>query len=215
MFQAYQHLELDDKSRKFTTINTHKGFSQYKWLPFGILSAPRIFQCVMETLLQGIPHVVVRIDDILVSGKDDADHPENVRAIVTKLSKASLWLRQAKWFFMKSEVMYCGYIIKGEGIQPVAAKLEAIQNAPPPKDVNQLQAFLRMLNYYHRFPQDVATVLEPIHKLLKKGTVWRWNSEQQAAFETSLCKISIYMWNNVVKQLNGYQKELTAWKCTE
>ena len=45
---------------------------------------------MMENLLQGIPHVIVRIDDILVSGKDDADHPENVRAVVTKLSKASL-----------------------------------------------------------------------------------------------------------------------------
>jgi hypothetical protein len=52
--QAYQQLELDDESKKFTTINTHKGLFQYNRLAFGISSAPGIFQRRMENLLQGI-----------------------------------------------------------------------------------------------------------------------------------------------------------------
>ena len=71
MSQAYQQLLLDEESEKFTTINTHKGLYQYNRPPFGVSSAPGIFQRTMENLLQGIPHVVVRVDDILVSGKDD------------------------------------------------------------------------------------------------------------------------------------------------
>ncbi|KAK3751535.1 hypothetical protein QZH41_019421, partial [Actinostola sp. cb2023] len=67
MSQAYQQMTLDEQSKSYTTINTHKGLYQYNRLPFGISSAPGIFQRTMESLLQGIPHVIVRIDDILVS----------------------------------------------------------------------------------------------------------------------------------------------------
>jgi len=37
----------------------------------------------MENLLQGIPHVVVRVDDILVSSKDDPDHLANLEAVLS------------------------------------------------------------------------------------------------------------------------------------
>jgi len=167
MSQAYQQLLLDEESKKFTTINTHKGLYQYNRLPFGVSSAPGIFQRTMENLLQGIPHVVVRVDDILGSGKNDP----GVR------------LRLAKCLFMQPQVTYCGFVISGDGVQPLAAKVDAIKNAPEPNDVSQLRAFLGMTNYYHRFLPDVATVLEPLHQLLRKGSKWQWLEEQQEAFE--------------------------------
>ena len=48
MSQAYQQLLLDEESKKFTTINTHKGLYQYNRLPFGVSSTPGIFQRTME-----------------------------------------------------------------------------------------------------------------------------------------------------------------------
>ena len=183
MSQAYQQLELEESSKKFTTINTHKGLYQYNRLPFGVSSAPGIFQRTMENLLQGIPHVVVRIDDILVSGKDELNHLANFEKVLSRLSTAGLRLRLDKCLFMQSSVTYCGYVITGDGIQPMAAKVEAIKNAPEPKDVSQLRAFLGLLNYYHRFLPDVATVLEPLHQLLRKGSKWAWLEQQQTAFE--------------------------------
>ena len=183
MSQAYQQLELEEGSRKFTTINTHKGLYQYNRLPFGVSSAPGIFQRTMENLLQGIPQVVVRIDDILVSGKDDPDHLANLERVLNRISTAGLKLRLDKCLFMQPTVTYCGYVITGDGIQPVAAKVDAIKNAPEPKNVSQVRAFLGMLNYYLCFLPDVATVLEPLHQLLRKGEKWKWLEEQQTAFD--------------------------------
>ena len=66
--QAYQQLKLEEESKQFTVINTHKGLFQFNRLPFGISSAPAIFQRAMENL-SGIPCVnIVYLDDILVSG---------------------------------------------------------------------------------------------------------------------------------------------------
>ena len=43
-------------------------------LPFGVASAPAIFQKLMDSVLEGIPHVICYIDDILVTGTRDQDH---------------------------------------------------------------------------------------------------------------------------------------------
>ena len=183
MSQAYQQLTLDEDSKKYTTINTHKGLYRYNRLPFGVSSAPGIFQRTMENLLQGIPRVVVRIDDILVSGTNDEDHLKNLGTVLERLSKAGLRLRREKCFFMEPEVTYCGYVINGKGVMPVVDKVDAISKAPRPADITQLRAFLGMLNYYHRFLPDLSTVLEPLHKLLRKGEKWQWREKQQKAFE--------------------------------
>ena len=51
MSQAYLQVVLDDQAKELLTINTHKGLFPYDRLPFGVLSAPGIFQCTMESLL--------------------------------------------------------------------------------------------------------------------------------------------------------------------
>ena len=64
---TYQQIVLDEESREYKTINTHKGLNQYTRLPFGVASAPVIFQRAIENILQGIKHVCVYLDDILVT----------------------------------------------------------------------------------------------------------------------------------------------------
>ncbi len=54
---AYQQVLVDEESQKFLTINTQRGLFTYQRLPFGVASAPAIFQRIMEGLVQGIPKV--------------------------------------------------------------------------------------------------------------------------------------------------------------
>ena len=55
---AYLQLQLDDSSQEYVTVNTHRGLYRYTRLPFGVASAPAIFQRTMETVLKGLPMVV-------------------------------------------------------------------------------------------------------------------------------------------------------------
>lgn len=85
--------------------------------------------------------------------------------------------------FFKSEIDYVGYTITSDGIRPSESKVQAILDAPPPQNVNQLQAYLGLLNYYHRFLPNLSIVLRPMYNLLQKNRRFLWSSECQDAFE--------------------------------
>ena len=74
---AYQQMLLDESSSNLVTINTTKGLFRYIRLPFGVASAPAVFQKTMETTLQGMPRVICYLDDILVTGRTEAEHAKN------------------------------------------------------------------------------------------------------------------------------------------
>ena len=76
--QAYLQLPLDAESKKFVVINTHKGLFRYTQLPFGISAAPSIFQRVVDNIIQGIPGVVVYLDDILISAPNAREHLQSL-----------------------------------------------------------------------------------------------------------------------------------------
>ena len=185
MSQAYQQLLLDEPSKKLVVINTPKGLFQYNRLPFGISSAPGIFQRVMDTLLQGIDEVVVYLDDILITGSSDAEHLTSLKEVLTRLEKAGLRLNQKKCQFLAPSVTYLGYRIDSEGLHPTEDKLKAVQLAPQPNNVTELKAYLGLLTYYGRFRPHLPSVLAPLYALLRQGAEWQWGSTEQESFRKS------------------------------
>ena len=185
MSHAYQQLELDEESKKYVTISTQKGLFQYNRLPFGVASAPGIFQRTMDSLMQGLPGVVCYLDDILVTGKTNEEHRDNLEKVLQRLEEAGVRLKKEKCVFAVPEVIYLGYRIDAHGLHPVEDKVHAVMDAPSPQNVTELKAYLGLLNYYGRFLPSLSTVLAPLHRLLAKDTKWHWNREQEAAFQES------------------------------
>ena len=55
---AYNQIPLDEESKKLVVINTQKGLYKYNHLPFGIASAPALFQRTIEGILQRISQYI-------------------------------------------------------------------------------------------------------------------------------------------------------------
>ncbi len=183
--QAYQQLVLDDESVKYVTINTHRGLYQYTRLPFGVASAPAIFQKVMDTMLQGIPHVICYLDDILVTGENDNQHLHNLAEVLKRLQLHGVRMKKAKCQFMQASVEYLGHRIDADGLHTTDSKLKAITQAPTPQNVQELKSFLGLLNYYGKFILNLATILHPLNTLLQKGRRWQWTTECTKAFASA------------------------------
>ena len=60
--------------KTYVTINTHHGLYHYTCLLFGVVSVPAILRHTMETVLKGLPIIVVYIDDILVAGQTEQEN---------------------------------------------------------------------------------------------------------------------------------------------
>ena len=173
---AYQQMELDEKSRDLVTINTHQGLYQYIRLPFGIFSAPAVFQRTMDTILQGLDKVVCYIDDILLIGVDDDDHLRTLEVVLHRLQQHGITVKKEKCTFMSKSVEFLGYNIDVQGLHTTPDKLNAILKAPYPINVWQLRSFVGLLNYYNRFIPNLASILHPLHNLLKHHGKWKWTT---------------------------------------
>ena len=136
----------------------------------------------METLLRGIKGVSVFIDDILVTGATVAEHLETLERVMARLEEAGLRLKREKCFFLRDRIEYLGHIIDAQGLHPTEEKVQAVKNAPQPKNVAELRSFLGILNYYGKFLPNLSSKLAPLYRLLHKQTKWSWGREQEKAF---------------------------------
>ena len=177
-------MEVAEECCPLLTVHTHQGLYQYKRLVYGIASAPALWQKAMDQVLQGIHGTQCYIDDIIVTGKNDQKHCENLDKVMTCLENAGLKLNNIKCEFMKDEIEYCGHVINKDGLCKPQKKIEAVVNAPSPQNVNQLRSWLGFVNYYHKFLLNLATKLQPLHSLLKQDTPWHWKKEQETGFYT-------------------------------
>ena len=182
MSQAYLQLPLDEKSKELVTINTHKGLFQYNRLPFGVSSAPAVFQRCMESLLQGCNGVSIYLDDILVTGPTIESHMANLEKVLHIMATSGLKLNKAKCKFLLPKVEYLGHVIDEHGLHPTKEKVKAIQEAPQPHNVAELRSFLGIINYYGKFLPDLPTTLTPLYQLLKKNSKWHWGKQHANAF---------------------------------
>ena len=93
--KSYQQVRLAEQAKQYVVVNTHKGLFRctrlnahkelfrYTRLPYGVASAPGIFQRVMENVLQDLSHTVVHLDDILITGKDSVTHLKNLKEVLS------------------------------------------------------------------------------------------------------------------------------------
>ncbi|KAL7074578.1 hypothetical protein ACQ4LE_006427 [Meloidogyne hapla] len=138
---AYLQIELDEFSKKLTCINTHKGlFQVQRRLPFGVKSAPAIFQKLMDKLIIGIPGVYAYLDDVIIVSNTLQEHRLRLLEIFARIEDWGLKIQLDKCKFFENKLKFLGHIVSENGIEPDPIKKEIIKKLPCPKNVKELWA---------------------------------------------------------------------------
>lgn len=195
---GYHQVELHPDSRTLTTFSTHLGLKRYKRLIFGLSSASEIYQYVVQQVLQGIPGARNISDDIIVFGKDQESHDQQLELTLARLQERGLTLNREKCVFSVGELVFFGHKVSAAGISPDEKKVDAVKQARPPQTVSELRSFLGLANYCARYIPHFATIAEPLRQLTRMGVKWSWTDSHQKAFDqlksmlTSDCVMSHY-----------------------
>lgn len=186
---AYQQLSVNKNSQKLLTINTHRGLYAFRRLPYGISSAPSAFQEVMDDILKGIKGVVCFIDDVLLISETKEEAVVLLKKVLQKFSEVGIVVNYEKCKFLVSELTYLGYKVNSKGISPTEELVKAIRDAPEPQNVEELRAYLGLLNFYGKFIPNLSSKLNKLYNLLR-DTPWTWTSEHSKVFGKSKSWVS-------------------------
>ncbi|UYV63703.1 K02A2.6-like [Cordylochernes scorpioides] len=180
---GFWQIPLSEESSGLTTFLTPFGRYRFKRLPFGISSAPEVFQRKMSNLLESQSGVNCHMDDIVIWGATQEEHDERLRCVLRKLQDSGLALNKEKCIFSVKEIKFLGHLITERGVLPDPNEVQTIREFPSPSSISEVRRFLGMVNFTGKFIQDLSTFLYPLNQLLVKRNDWRWDSAQEEAFE--------------------------------
>ncbi|MCG7882618.1 MAG: reverse transcriptase, partial [Candidatus Thiodiazotropha endolucinida] len=181
---GYWQVLMNEADKEKTAFACHRGLFEFNVMPFGLSSAPAVFQQMMAIVLQGLSHFATAyLDDILIYSETLEEHLFHLTTVFDRLRLHGLKLKLKKCSFLQAETQYLGFIINAQGVSPDPQKVEAIRSLPTPTCVREVRSFIGMCSYYRRFIPNFSEIAEPVIDLTRKYARFKWTEKCQSSFD--------------------------------
>ncbi|WVZ52745.1 LOW QUALITY PROTEIN: hypothetical protein U9M48_003775 [Paspalum notatum var. saurae] len=164
-----------------TAFSTRYGLYEYPVMSFGLTNAPAFFMYMMNSVFMNEldKFVVVFIDDILIYSKNEKEHEEHLRVVLTRLREHKLYAKFSKCAF--SEVGFLGHILVEKGVAVDPSKVKDVRTGSSQKP-SRNSSFLGLAGYYRRFIKDFSKIAKPMTSLTKKNAKFVWGPKCEDGF---------------------------------
>ncbi|GLJ23512.1 hypothetical protein SUGI_0445450 [Cryptomeria japonica] len=111
-------------------------------MPFGLKYAGATYQRAMTTIFHDLMHVTVEdyVDNLLGKSIDRNTHLDILSIIFDRLEKYKVRLNPKIWIFGVTSRKLLGFIVSKRGIEADPAKVKAILEMQPPRNISQLRS---------------------------------------------------------------------------
>jgi len=134
--------------RKWTAFTCDSQDYQFRRMPFGLKTAPEVFQRLMDHTLA--PHKFVifcYMDDILVHAPSRELLQRHTAAAKRTLAKAGMIVNEKKSEYDKEGLLFAGLWITPRSVGPNHAQVRKILALPPPRTKVEAQSVLGLVSY--------------------------------------------------------------------
>ncbi|KAF8688051.1 hypothetical protein RHS03_09830, partial [Rhizoctonia solani] len=182
---GYNNVQVKGGNEWKMAFHTKYGLYKSLVMTFGLTNAPATSQQFTNELFKDLLGVcvIIYLDDILIYSKDDTSHTNHIHEVLQQLMENQLFCKASKCMFHISLVDYLGIIVLDKGFSLDKLKIQAVQEWPTPTKVKEVQLFLGFANFLCCFVANFSHIAQPLHNLVRKDTVWRWESKEQEAFQ--------------------------------
>ncbi|GFS91589.1 hypothetical protein TNCV_1139971 [Trichonephila clavipes] len=137
-------------------------------MPFGIVSAPEVFQKRNKKLFGDIEEVELYFDDI-VAVCDEDSHDAIMSRVLERAKLLNIRFNPDKLQYRVSEIKYVGQIISKSGIKPDPDHIKAIVEMPTPKSKTEVRRLLDMMNFLSKFIPNVSKVAALLKEIIHEN----------------------------------------------
>jgi hypothetical protein len=123
------------------------------------------------------------MDDFVIPAKSQRELEERTIQFLEVADKHNLFFKRSKCVFDTDEIPILGFVVGNGQVRMEEEKVKAVKEWPVPKTVKDVERFLGFANFYRRFIEGFSTITAPLNELKKKESPWKWETEQQEAFE--------------------------------
>ncbi|KAG1926575.1 retrotransposable element [Pimephales promelas] len=183
---AYNLIRIKEGDEWKTVFFTTRGHYEYLVIPYGLANSPAVFQSFINEIFRDLLNqcVIAYIDDILIYSKNEDEHINHVKTVLSRLLANRLYVKAEKCEFHVRETTFLGYKIGHQGVKMDESKIKAVTEWPQPSTVKELQRFLGFANFYRRFIRNYSMIASPLTSLLKgKPSKQKWNEEANQAYK--------------------------------
>jgi hypothetical protein len=110
-------------------------------MSFGLTNAPAFFMYLMNSVF--MPEldkfVVVFIDDILIYSKNEEEHAQHIRIVLTCLREHKLYAKFSKCEFWLDRVQFLGHVLTPEGVSVDPSKVQDVLSWKSPTSMHQIR----------------------------------------------------------------------------
>lgn len=168
---GYHHIRIREGDEWKTSFKTNNGLYELLVMPFGLTNAPSTFMRLMNEILKDLSgnFVIVYLDDTLIISQSKEENLRHLRLAVRSLQQEKLLINLKKCSFMKTKLIFLGFVISKEGLKMDLENIKAIVEWSSPRNVNEGRSFHGLASFYRKFIRNFSSICAPIIETIKKG----------------------------------------------
>jgi hypothetical protein len=189
---GYHHIRMREWDEWKTTFKTNEGLYAWIVMPFGLKNAPSTFMRLMNEVLKYFirKFVIVYLDHILVFRKTEEEHLRHLRMVLRMLQQEKLLVNLKKCSFMKTKIVYLGFVISSNELNMDPEKVRAIREWNSLRSVFEVRSFHGLASVYRKFIRNFSSICAPIlDTIKKKHGYFDWTKEVEERFRVLKEKI--------------------------
>jgi hypothetical protein len=181
---GYYQARVAESDQHLTTITTIWGLFRFTRCPFGISTAPGIYQHTMaHIILKDVLYkkCVVFIDDTIVYGSTEEEFLSNLDDVLGLMVRFNVRLKPQKCSFGFPSTMFLGILFDAHGYSLSDERKQGILDLPLPSSLSKLRSFLGMANFFRDFIANYSLIVSPLTHMTKAHS-FVWTEKAMKAF---------------------------------